>query len=98
MPALKCGVSPVTSAPPTATTDLTGLRAVLAQAPLPLLSFDLQDLALSFNLDRPVVNDKNYQSFEHRVRQGEMGYLIISDRALREQPPIPACGALPGAW
>ena len=54
-----------------------------------LYSVDLQDLALSFNLDRPVVNDKNYQSFEDRVRDGEMGYLIISDRALRAEPPAP---------
>jgi 4-amino-4-deoxy-L-arabinose transferase-like glycosyltransferase len=69
-----------------ATTDLTGLRAVLAQAPLPLFSFDLQDLALSFNLDRPVVNDKNYEQFEARARRGEMSYLIISDRAIGNQP------------
>jgi 4-amino-4-deoxy-L-arabinose transferase-like glycosyltransferase len=70
-------------------TDLRVLRAVLAQAPAPLFSVDLQDLALSFNLDRPVVNDASYQSFVDRARQGEMGYLIISDRALREQPPDP---------
>ena len=69
-----------------ATTDLRALQAVLAQAPAPLFSFDLQDLALSFNLGRPVVNDKNYQRFEDRARQGEMEYLIISDRALRGQP------------
>jgi 4-amino-4-deoxy-L-arabinose transferase-like glycosyltransferase len=72
-----------------ATTDLRALRAVLAQAPAPLFSFDLQDLALSFNLDRPVVNDKNYQRFEDRVRRGEGGYLIISDRALRGHPGDP---------
>jgi 4-amino-4-deoxy-L-arabinose transferase-like glycosyltransferase len=72
-----------------ATTDLTGLRAALAQAPLPLFSFDLQDLALSFNLDRPVVNDKNYKQFEARARQGEMSYLIISDRAVGQQPVAP---------
>ena len=70
-------------------TDLGALRTELARAPAPLFSVDLQDLALSFNLGRPVVNDKNYQSFEDRVRQGEMGYLIISDRALREQHPAP---------
>jgi hypothetical protein len=72
-----------------ATTDLTGLRAVLAQAPARVFSYDLQDLALSFNLDRPVVNAKNYQRFEDRVRQGKMEYLVISDRALRAQPPDP---------
>jgi 4-amino-4-deoxy-L-arabinose transferase-like glycosyltransferase len=72
-----------------ATTDLRALRAVLAQAPAPLFSLDLQDLALSFNLDRPVVNDKNYLRFEDRVRQGEMSYLLISDRALRTQPGDP---------
>ena len=71
------------------TTDLTGLGAVLAQAPLPLYSFDLQDLALSFNLDRPVVNDKSYEQFEARARRGEMGYLIISDRAIDNQPIAP---------
>jgi hypothetical protein len=65
------------------TTDLRELKAVLARAPAPLFAFDLQDLALSFNLDRPVVNDKNYQTFESRARRGEMGYLIVSDRALR---------------
>jgi 4-amino-4-deoxy-L-arabinose transferase-like glycosyltransferase len=70
-------------------TDLRALRAVLAQAPAPLFSVDLQDLALSFNLDRPVVNDANYQSFEDRARQGKMGYLIISDRALRQEPADP---------
>ena len=68
------------------TIDLRELRAVLAQAPAPLFSVDLQDLALSFNLDRPVVNDKAYQRFEARARQGNMGYLIISDRALATQP------------
>jgi 4-amino-4-deoxy-L-arabinose transferase-like glycosyltransferase len=72
-----------------ATTDLRALRAVLSQAPAPLFSFDLQDLALSFNLDRAVVNAKNFQRFEVRVRQGEMGYLIISDRALRTQSGDP---------
>jgi 4-amino-4-deoxy-L-arabinose transferase-like glycosyltransferase len=72
-----------------ATTDLRALRAVVSQAPAPLFSFDLQDLALSFNLDRAVVNAKNLQRFEVRVRQGEMGYLIISDRALRTQPGDP---------
>jgi 4-amino-4-deoxy-L-arabinose transferase-like glycosyltransferase len=65
------------------TTDLHELDAVLARAPAPLFAFDLQDLALSFNLDRSVVNDKNYQTFESRARQGERGYLIVSDRALR---------------
>jgi len=65
------------------TTDLRELDAVLARAPAPLFAFDLQDLALSFNLDRPVVNDKNYQTFESRARQGARGYLIVSDRALR---------------
>jgi 4-amino-4-deoxy-L-arabinose transferase-like glycosyltransferase len=72
-----------------ATTDLTALRTVLAQAPLPLFSLDLQDLALSFNLDRPVVNDKRYEQFEARARRGEMGYLIISDRAIGNQPVAP---------
>jgi 4-amino-4-deoxy-L-arabinose transferase-like glycosyltransferase len=45
-----------------ATTDLAELRPVLAQVPLPLFSLDLQHLALSFNLDRPVVNEKSYTS------------------------------------
>jgi len=58
---------------------------VLARAPADLFAYDLQDLALSYNLDRPVVNDKNYQRFEARARQGQMAYLIISDRALRAQ-------------
>ena len=68
-----------------ATTDLRELQAVLARTPADLFAYDLQDLALSFNLDRPVVNDKNYQRFEARARQGQMAYLIISDRALNAQ-------------
>jgi 4-amino-4-deoxy-L-arabinose transferase-like glycosyltransferase len=72
-----------------AETDLGALRSALGQAPARLFSVDLQDLALSFNLDRPVVNDKDYQSFEDRVRHGELGYLIISDRALRAEPAAP---------
>jgi 4-amino-4-deoxy-L-arabinose transferase-like glycosyltransferase len=71
------------------TSDLRAVRAVLSQAPAPLYSLDLQDLALSFNLDRPVVNAKTLQRFEDRVRQGEMGYLIISDRALATKPGDP---------
>jgi hypothetical protein len=62
---------------------------VLSGSMLPLFSFDLRDLALSFNLDRPVVNAKNYQRFVDRVRQGKSEYLIISDRALRAQPGDP---------
>jgi 4-amino-4-deoxy-L-arabinose transferase-like glycosyltransferase len=68
-----------------ATTDLGELQAALAQEPLVptvLLSVDLQDLALSFNLDRPVVNEKDYKGFEARARKGETRYLLISDRAL----------------
>lgn len=70
-----------------ATTDLRELRAALTQGPATLvpgalLSIDLQDLALSFNLDRAVVNERNYQGFEARARHGESRYLIISDRAL----------------
>jgi len=72
-----------------ATTDLRDLRAALARAPAPLFSIDVQDLALSFNLDQPVVNDKDYQRFEARARQGQVGYLIISDRALRARPIDP---------
>jgi 4-amino-4-deoxy-L-arabinose transferase-like glycosyltransferase len=72
-----------------ATSDLRAVRAVLSQAPAPLYSLDLQDLALSFNLDRPVVNAKTLQRFEDRARQGEMGYLIISDRALATKPGDP---------
>src|SRR5439155_16466692 len=72
-----------------ATTDLRELRAVGAQAPAPLFALDLQDLALSFNLGRPVVSAKDYLRFEARARQGEPGYLIISDRALATQPAGP---------
>jgi 4-amino-4-deoxy-L-arabinose transferase-like glycosyltransferase len=72
-----------------ATTDLRELRAVLARMPAPLFSVDLQDLALSFNLDHPVVSDKSYQRFAVRARRGEMGYLIISDRALATQRTDP---------
>ena len=72
-----------------ATTDLHELRAVVAQAPAPLSALDLQDLALSFNLGRPVVNAKDCLRFEARARQGELGHLIISDRALATQPAGP---------
>jgi hypothetical protein len=72
-----------------ATTDLGELRTVLAQAPASLFSHDLQDLALSFNLGRPVLNDKNYKRFEIRAQQGEKGYLIISERALGSGPMAP---------
>jgi len=79
-----------------ATTDVRELRAVLAQEPAPLFSLDLQDLALSFNLDRPVVSVKNYPRFEARARQGEPGYLIISDRALHAQPIDPCLRRIAG--
>jgi hypothetical protein len=59
-----------------------------------LYSLDLQDLALSFNLDRAVVNAKTLQRFEARARGGETGYLIISDRALRAQPGDPCAHRL----
>jgi hypothetical protein len=72
-----------------ATTDLRALRAALAEAPAPVFAFDLQELALSFNLDRPVVTSKHYGRFESHLRQGRAGYLVISDRALREQPGDP---------
>jgi len=72
-----------------ATTDLRALRTVLSQAPAPVYWLDLQDLALSFNLDRPVVSAKTLKRFETSVREGEMGYLIVSDRALRAQPGDP---------
>ena len=68
-----------------ATTDLRDLRALLARAPAPLFSVDVQELAVSFNTDHPIANDKNYQRFEARAREGQMGYLVISDRALRRQ-------------
>jgi len=72
-----------------ATTDLREARAVLSETPARLYSLDLQDLALSFNLDRPVVNAKTLERFEDRVRRGEIGYLLVSDRALRTHPRDP---------
>jgi hypothetical protein len=69
-----------------ATTDLGELQAVLARAPAGLLAIDVQDLALSFNLDRPVVVEKDYERFEDRARRGDIRYLIISDRALATRP------------
>ena len=72
-----------------ATTDLHELRALLARAPAPVRSVDLQDLALSFNLDHPVATEKGYARFEARASRGETGYLVISDRALAAQPPAP---------
>ena len=69
-----------------ATTNLRTVRAVLPSSPTRVFALDLQDLALSFNLDRPVVNCKNYQSCEQRVRNGEGGYVLISDRLLEQQP------------
>ena len=69
-----------------ATTDLRAVRAALQSAPTRVFALDLQDLAVSFNLDRPVVNCKNYQSCEQRVRNGEGRYVLISDRMLEQQP------------
>jgi 4-amino-4-deoxy-L-arabinose transferase-like glycosyltransferase len=81
------GVAVVTVETPrfNATTDLQKLRSVLARTPGPLFAIDVQDLAVSFNVDRPVMNDKTYRRFEARARQGKPGYLIISDRALRAE-------------
>ena len=72
-----------------ATTDLREVRAVLSETPARLYSLDLQDLALSFNLDRPVVNAKTLERFEDRMRRGEIGFLLVSDRALRTHPRDP---------
>jgi 4-amino-4-deoxy-L-arabinose transferase-like glycosyltransferase len=69
-----------------ATTDLREVRAVLPPAPARVFALDLQDLALSFNLDRPVVNCKNYESCVQRVREGEGRYVLISNRLLGQQP------------
>jgi 4-amino-4-deoxy-L-arabinose transferase-like glycosyltransferase len=69
-----------------ATTDLRAVRASLPSAPARVFALDLQDLAVSFNLDRPVVNCKSYQSCEQRVRNGEGRYVLISDRMLAQQP------------
>jgi 4-amino-4-deoxy-L-arabinose transferase-like glycosyltransferase len=71
-----------------ATTDVREVRAVLPPPPAPVFALDLQDLALSFNLARPVVNT-SYRDFEERGRQGGTGYLVISDRALGDQPSEP---------
>jgi hypothetical protein len=73
-----------------ATTDLRAVRAVLPPPPTHIFVGDLQHLALSFNLDRPVQNCKNYRVCEARVRDGEGGYLIISDRMLN-RPPSDSC-------
>lgn len=69
-----------------ATTDLRAVRAVLQSVPTRVFALDLQDLALSFNLDRPVVNCKDYQSCDQRVRNGEGLYVLVSDRMLQQQP------------
>src|SRR5262249_48329373 len=75
---------PMETARYNATTDLREVGAVLARAPAPVFSVDLQDLALSFNLGRPVVNDKDYKRFEARARTRQGACLIISDRGPRE--------------
>jgi len=72
-----------------ATTDLHEVRAVLAPVPNRVFALDLQDLALSFNLDRPVVNCKNLRSCEQRARNGEGRYMLISNRLLDQQPSAP---------
>jgi 4-amino-4-deoxy-L-arabinose transferase-like glycosyltransferase len=68
-----------------ATTDLRDLRATLARRSVPLFAVDVQDLAVSFNLDRAVVNDRSYRTFAAHAQHGQTGYLIISDRALSAQ-------------
>jgi len=78
-----------------ATSDLRGVRTVLPPAPTRVFALDLQDLALSFNLDRPVVNCKNYASCVQRVRDGEGRYVDPVPRGRqvrarsRSETPIP---------
>jgi hypothetical protein len=73
-----------------ATTDLRAVRAILPATPTRIFVGDLQHLALSFNLDRPLQNCKNYRACEARVLEGEGRYLIISDRMLN-RPPSDSC-------
>ncbi len=72
-----------------ATTEVAALRTVVAHAPARVYAHDVPELVLSFNLDRPVLINGPYRVFEERVRQGEAGYLVISDRALSTQTPDP---------
>jgi 4-amino-4-deoxy-L-arabinose transferase-like glycosyltransferase len=61
-------------------TDLAAVRAALGDRTVPLYATDVPELALTFNLDRPVLVSKSYRFFETRVPAD--GLLIISDRAL----------------
>ena len=78
-----------------ATTDLRAVRAALPPTPTRIFVGDLQHLALSFNLDRPLQNCKNYRVCEARVLDGGEGaYLIISDRMLNRPPSDPCLRAV----
>jgi len=65
-------------------TDLAAVRAALGNRSVPLYATDVPELALTFNLDHPVLVSKNLRFFQERV--GPDGRLIISDRALAGAP------------
>jgi 4-amino-4-deoxy-L-arabinose transferase-like glycosyltransferase len=65
-----------------AATDLQAPRAALEGRAGPVYAFDVPELALTFNLERPVRVSGNYRYFLERVNPD--GHLIISDRALRK--------------
>jgi len=67
-----------------AATDLEALRAALGDRSGVLYATDVPELALTFNLDRPVVGSKSYREFQERAQRD--GRLIISDRALQNIP------------
>jgi hypothetical protein len=65
-------------------TDLEALRATAQKRSGILYGVDVPELALTFNLDRPVVGSKDYRSVMQQAEQD--GRLLISERALWNLP------------
>src|SRR5438067_2313301 len=65
-------------------TDLAAVRAALENRSGPLYATDVPELALTFNLERPVLVSKSLRFFRDRVAPD--GHLIIPDRALAGAP------------
>ena len=65
-----------------AATDLDAARAALDGRPGPVYAVDVPELALTFNLNRPVLVSADYRFFQERLPAD--GHLIISDRALAD--------------
>ena len=66
-------------------TDLAAVRAALGNQPVPIYATDVPELAVTFNLDRPVLVSKNYRFFENRERNPSS--CVALTRCLSCPPP-----------